>query len=50
MRSVFVILFSLFMVAVASASPMAPQPELEIEGLIAAIEWVPETTEKGVWV
>lgn len=49
MRSVFVILFSLFMVAVASAAPMAPQPELEIEGLIAVIEWVPETTEKGVW-
>ena len=31
------------------AVPMAPQPELDIEGLIAVVEWVPEVTAKGVW-
>lgn len=31
------------------AAPMAPRPELDIEGLIATVEWVPEVTEKGVW-
>jgi len=28
---------------------MAPQPELDIEGLIDVLEWVPEVTAKGIW-
>lgn len=43
--SLFILMFSMS----ALASPMAPQPELDIEGVIAEIEWVPEITEKGIW-
>jgi hypothetical protein len=33
----------------AVASPMAPMPELDIEGTIASLTWVPEYHEEGMW-
>jgi len=48
MRYALMIMFSLAIVFAVTASPMPPQPELNIEGLVAVVEWVPEITEKGV--
>ena len=47
MRYVMICILSLTMIACAMASQIEPRPELDIEGLIAVVEWVPERTEKG---
>ncbi|PKL46509.1 MAG: hypothetical protein CVV42_16205 [Candidatus Riflebacteria bacterium HGW-Riflebacteria-2] len=49
MKRFLLLIFMLSLAILLKASPMAPQPELDVEGLIAVIEWVPERTEKGVW-
>ncbi|EKD83434.1 MAG: hypothetical protein ACD_39C00682G0002 [uncultured bacterium] len=49
MRLAMMLLTSLIFAVSVIASPMPPQPELDIEGLVAVVEWVPEATEKGVW-
>ena len=49
MRYTLIVILVLAYAFAGMASPMAPQPELNIEGLVAVVEWVPEVTEKGVW-
>lgn len=49
MRFLLTIIMVIAFAAAGTTAPMAPQPELDIEGLVAIIEWVPEVTEKGVW-